>query len=77
VVNRFKRRTCLVASLLFVCTLCGAVTALAQVTVGPVMVMEEKSFDFKEVKEGEVIKHAFRVMNKGDQNLEIRKVQPG
>ncbi|MDO9527637.1 MAG: hypothetical protein Q7J27_00585 [Syntrophales bacterium] len=75
--DRLKKRACLIVSLLFVYLFFGAVTALAQSTVGPMMVMEEKSFDFKEVKEGDVLKHAFRVLNKGDQNLEIKKVQPG
>jgi hypothetical protein len=41
------------------------------------MVMEERSFDFKEVKEGEVLDHAFKFLNKGDQTLEIKRVQPG
>jgi len=75
--DRLKKRTCLIVSLLVMYPVFGAVAALAQMTAGPMMVIEEKSFDFKEVKEGEVLKHAFRVLNKGDQNLEIKKVQPG
>ncbi len=75
--DRLKKRTCLIVSLLVIYLVFGAVVALAQETAGPMMVMEEKSFDFKAVKEGEVLKHAFRVLNKGDQNLEIKKVQPG
>lgn len=51
--------------------------ALAQDIQGPKMVLEELKFDFGEVKEGEVISHAFRVLNQGDQPLEIRKVKPG
>jgi hypothetical protein len=44
---------------------------------GPKMVLEELEFDFGEVKEGEAVSHAFRVLNQGDQSLEIRKVKPG
>ena len=51
--------------------------SLAQEIQGPEMVLEELQFDFGEVKEGEVISHAFRVLNQGDQSLEIRKVKPG
>ncbi|MDY7036880.1 MAG: hypothetical protein SV375_12050 [Thermodesulfobacteriota bacterium] len=48
----------------------------AQETLGPKMVLKENAFDFKQVKQGEVIEHAFKVLNKGDQPLEI-KVRPG
>lgn len=75
--DRLKKRMYLFVSLLVVSLMFGDLPVLAKVTVGSVIVMEEKSFDFKEVKEGEVIKHAFKVLNKGDQNLEIRKVRPG
>jgi hypothetical protein len=44
---------------------------------GPKMILEEPEFDFGVVKEGEVVSHAFRVLNQGDQSLEIRKVKPG
>ena len=42
----------------------------------PVAVINERSFDFNEVKEGSTVKHAFSVLNKGDQVLEIKKVKP-
>ena len=41
------------------------------------MVLEEQKFDFGEVKEGEVISHDFKVLNQGDQTLEIKNVKPG
>jgi hypothetical protein len=44
---------------------------------GPKMVIKELEYDFKQVKEGEVIEHSFLVSNKGDQVLEIRQVKPG
>ena len=41
------------------------------------MVLPEGSFDFKDVEEGKVVEHAFKVLNKGNQVLEIRNVNPG
>ena len=41
------------------------------------MVLKEGVFDFKEVKEGEVIAHTFKVLNLGDQTLKIIRVKPG
>jgi len=49
----------------------------AQTPSGPSIVLPERSFDFKDVEEGKVVEHAFRVLNKGDQPLEIKKVNPG
>lgn len=43
----------------------------------PKLVMEEKEFDFGEVKENDVIEHAFKVLNRGNAVLEIKKVRPG
>lgn len=43
---------------------------------GPKLVIKERSFDFKQVKEGNSVEHVFRVQNKGDQVLEIKKVKP-
>ena len=59
--------------------LCVALTlsSAAQTPSGPSMVLPERFFDFKEVDEGKVIEHTFRVLNKGDQFLQIRKVNPG
>jgi hypothetical protein len=44
---------------------------------GPKIVIEGKEFDFREVGEGKVIAHTFKVFNKGDQRLDIRRVNPG
>jgi len=41
------------------------------------MVIKELEYDFKEIKEGDVIDHAFQVLNQGDQVLEIKDVRPG
>ena len=44
---------------------------------GPRMVLKERAFDFKEVQEGEIIRHSFHVLNQGDETLRIIKVRPG
>jgi len=43
----------------------------------PVIVIPEKVFDFKEVKEGTVLEHIFKVYNKGNKVLNIKRVKPG
>ncbi|MCK4783700.1 MAG: DUF1573 domain-containing protein [Desulfobacteraceae bacterium] len=52
-------------------------SATAQEIMGPKMVLKEQVFDFKEVKEGEVISHSFQVFNHGDEILRILRVRPG
>jgi len=51
--------------------------SFAQPVSGPVMFFQESHHDFKEVNEGAVVEHAFKVENRGDQVLEIKKVNPG
>ena len=51
--------------------------SIAQTPSGPSMFLPESSFDFGEVEEGKVVEHTFRVLNKGNQPLEINKVNPG
>jgi len=50
---------------------------LAQENRGPKIVVKEPVFDFKEIKEGDVVQHTFKVLNEGDQILEIKDVRPG
>ena len=65
--------TIIFTSLVFLC----AYSAYAQEVLGPKMTLKERVFDFKEVKEGEVIEHTFIVLNQGEETLEIEKVKPG
>jgi len=51
--------------------------ARGQEVRGPKLVLEEREFDFGEVKEGKVVEHTFRLFNKGDQPLKIVRVKPG
>ena len=41
------------------------------------MVIVDKHYNFNTVMEGEVVDHTFRVLNQGDQALEIKDVKPG
>ena len=43
----------------------------------PVIEVEEPTYDFHQVTEGETIKHDFRVFNRGKAPLEIKSVKPG
>ena len=51
--------------------------ALAQDNKGPRMTVEGREFDFKEVKEGTVLEHTFKIFNKGNEPLKIISVKPG
>jgi hypothetical protein len=57
-------------------SLCLA-TGWAQQTSGPKMVLPEKLYNAQAVKQGDIVKHDFPVLNEGDQPLEIKRVQPG
>jgi len=53
-------------------------TILAQQQeAGPRIVVEENWFDARQVKEGDIIGHTFKVFNKGDSVLNIKDVKPG
>ena len=45
--------------------------------VAPVIDIEGPTHDFLQVTEGDVVKHDFRVFNRGNAPLEIQKVKPG
>lgn len=71
-----KKLLCGTPFLIFLITL-SLTTGWAQQAIGPRMVLEEKDFNAKQIKEGEIIDHTFTVRNTGDQPLEIKKVNPG
>jgi hypothetical protein len=50
---------------------------VAQEKKGPEVSLTEREFDFGEVKQGEVVRHIFKVINQGDETLTIEKVSPG
>lgn len=64
-------------SLPMLCLVVNFSSSWAQEAIGPRMVLEEKSFELKEVDEGKIIEHTFKVLNTGDQPLEIKRVKPG
>lgn len=50
---------------------------MADQASGPVLEVDNREFDFREVKQGTLLEHAFKIFNKGDQELEIISVTPG
>ena len=63
--------------LLLLCLGTNCFASPDQKAEGPRIVLKEKVFDFKEVMEGKIIEHSFKVFNEGDQPLEIKKVKRG
>lgn len=43
----------------------------------PVIEVENETYDFDQVTQGEVVKHDFRIFNRGKAPLEIKSVKPG
>ena len=43
----------------------------------PVIEIENPTYEFQQVTEGDLVKHDFRVVNRGNAPLEIKKVKPG
>ena len=52
-------------------------SAHSQDKLGPRLVIEEREFDFGQVKQGSRITHNFTIINRGDEILAIKKVSPG
>ena len=52
-------------------------TVLGQDNKGPRISVEGREFDFKEVKEGTVLEHTFKILNIGNEPLKIISVRPG
>jgi hypothetical protein len=44
---------------------------------GPVIEIDAPTHNFGQVTEGEIVKHDFRVLNRGWTTLEIKHVKPG
>ena len=68
------KKLCFMAILLIVI---AAYPLISRVATGPRISIEAKEFDFKEVQEGKTMAHTFKVLNKGDQTLEIERINPG
>jgi hypothetical protein len=71
----------LLNKLLYLCLILmlwvGLTQAAGEKEAVPVIEVEGASYDFRQVKQGEVIKHDFRVFNRGKASLEIKNVKPG
>ena len=66
----------IVVSSLALMMLCLCPLATAQEKAAePRLVISERSYDFKEVNEGDLLEHAFQVSNTGNGLLEIKNVK--
>jgi len=55
----------------------GLAQAAAEKKTVPVIEIEGPTYEFPQVTQGEVVKHDFRVFNRGNAPLEIKSVKPG
>jgi len=55
----------------------GLSQAAGEKEATPVIEVEEPTYGFHQVTQGEVVKHDFRVFNRGNAPLEIKSVKPG
>lgn len=55
----------------------GLAQAAAEKKAVPVIEIEGPTYEFPQVTQGEVVKHDFRVFNRGNAPLEIKSVKPG
>lgn len=62
---------------LFLLILTGATYAAEEQAPAPVIEIEEATYEFGEVQQGEEVKHTFKVFNRGNAPLEIKNVKPG
>jgi hypothetical protein len=75
--DRFMKRIWQNVFVLFLALVFFGNWAFAQEAKRPRIVIEGMKHDFKDVKQGEVVVHSFRVFNKGNATLKIIKVKPG
>ena len=55
----------------------GFVQAAQEKEAVPIIEVEKPTYDFGQVSQGEIVKHDFRVFNRGSASLEIKNVKPG
>ncbi|MBW1896243.1 MAG: DUF1573 domain-containing protein [Deltaproteobacteria bacterium] len=55
----------------------GLTQAAGEQNPAPIIEIEGPNYEFEQVTEGAVVKHDFRVLNRGNAPLEIKKVKPG
>lgn len=75
--SKTKQRFEVLISLILIMLFAMSSTAAEEAQNAPVMVIPETVFDFKEVKEGAILEHTFKVYNKGGSILTIKRVKPG
>lgn len=65
-----------ISAAVFFSAAAGAPLAQEPAKAGPIVEIKERLYDFGEIPEGEVVAHAFTVVNRGSALLKIEKIQP-
>lgn len=55
----------------------GLTQAVEEKKASPVIEVEQPTYDFHQINQGEVVRHDFRVFNRGNAPLDIKNVKPG
>jgi hypothetical protein len=55
----------------------GIIQAEEEKKAVPIIEVEHLIYDFGQVNQGEIVKHDFRVFNRGSAPLKIKSVKPG
>ena len=55
----------------------GIIQAEEEQKAVPIIEVENPIYDFGQVNQGAIVKHDFRVFNRGSAPLEIKRVKPG
>lgn len=71
-------RAILLGCLVMVMMVLASITPAAEENEAvPVIEIKNPTYDFQQIPQGEVVKHDFRVFNRGTAPLEIKSVKPG
>jgi hypothetical protein len=75
--RRMKVLRAILLGCLVVMVWAGVPQAAEENEAGPIIEIENSTYDFQQIPQGEVVKHDFRVFNRGSAPLEIKSVKPG
>jgi hypothetical protein len=75
--KRMKVIRAILLGCLVMMVLAGITQAAEENEAVPVIEIKNPTYDFQQISQGEVVKHDFRVFNRGNAPLEIKSVKPG
>jgi hypothetical protein len=71
------RATLLGCLVMVMMVLAGITQAAEENKAAPAIEIKDPTYDFQQIAQGKVVKHEFRVFNRGSAPLEIKSVKPG